>query len=54
MPRRAAACPAGFGAEGLPMGFQLFARAGSDADLLALGAAYHAATDWPACHPPRL
>lgn len=46
------ACPAGFGATGLPMGFQLFARAGRDADLLALGAAYHAATDWPGQKPP--
>jgi amidase len=45
-------CPAGFGAEGLPMGFQLFSRAGKDAELLALGAAYHAATDWPGQRPP--
>ncbi|HMO72652.1 MAG TPA: amidase [Paracoccaceae bacterium] len=46
------ACPAGFGPQGLPMGFQLVGRAGADAQVLALGAAYHAATDWPGRHPP--
>ena len=45
------AMPAGFGAAGLPMGIQLFGRQGADADLLALGAAYHAATDWPGRRP---
>ncbi len=43
----ALAVPAGFGTEGLPMGVQLFGPRGSDADLLALGAAYHAVTEWP-------
>ncbi|MFN4159536.1 MAG: amidase [Gemmobacter sp.] len=46
------ACPAGFGVAGLPMGFQLIGRAGADAGILALGAAYHAATDWPGRRPP--
>ena len=40
----ALAMPAGFGANGLPMGIQIFGPRGSDAELLALGAAYHAAT----------
>ncbi|WP_424986198.1 amidase [Microbulbifer sp. S227A] len=48
----ALAVPAGFGAQGLPMGVQIFGPRGSDARLLALGAAYHAATDWPAQRPP--
>jgi amidase len=48
------ACPAGFGAGGLPMGFQLIGRSGGDAAVLALGAAYHAATDWPGQRPPPL
>lgn len=47
----ALAVPAGFGAEGLPMGVQLFGPRGSDAKLLALGAAYHAATEWPQKRP---
>ncbi len=41
------AAPAGFGAQGLPMGIQIIGRRGSDAALLKLGAAYHAATEWP-------
>jgi amidase len=45
------AMPAGFGAGGLPMGIQLFGRHGSDADLLAMGAAYHDATGWPQKRP---
>ncbi len=45
------AVPAGFGAQGLPMGLQLFGPRGSDARLLSLGAAYHAATDWPKRRP---
>jgi amidase len=45
------ALPAGFGAGGLPMGVQLFGRHGADADLLAMGAAYHAATGWPQQRP---
>ncbi len=48
------ACPAGFGPQGLPMGFQLFGRNGADARVLALGQAYHAATDWPGRRPPLL
>jgi amidase len=48
------ACPAGFGAQGLPMGFQLFGRAGADRTILRLGQAYHAATDWPGRRPPRI
>ncbi len=45
------AAPAGFGAEGLPMGFQLFGLKGSDARLLSIGAAYHEATRWPQQRP---
>ncbi len=45
------AAPAGFGAEGLPMGFQLFGPKGSDARLLSMGAAYHEATTWPQKRP---
>jgi len=49
------AAPAGFGAQGqglgLPVGVQVFGPRGSDATLLALGAAYHAATNWPQNHP---
>jgi amidase len=45
------AVPAGFGANGLPAGLQLIGRRGSDAALLALGAAYHAATHWPQKRP---
>lgn len=48
----ALAVPAGFGANGLPMGVQLLARRGADAALLEIGAAYHAATNWPAARPP--
>lgn len=43
--------PAGFGANGLPAGVQIFGPRGSDAALLALGAAYHAATGWPQRNP---
>jgi amidase len=46
------ALPAGFGAEGLPTGIQLFGPTGSDATILAFGAAYHAETDWPGRRPP--
>ena len=48
------ALPAGFGAEGLPMGLQLAGPGGSDARILALGQAYHLATDWPGKCPPHL
>ena len=46
--------PAGFGAAGLPTGMQLFGPAGADARILALGQAYHRATDWPGRRPPGL
>ncbi len=45
------AAPAGFGKNGLPMGIQIFGRRGSDADILAIGAAYHEATGWPQRRP---
>jgi amidase len=45
-------CPAGFGRGGLPMGFQLAGPVGGDAQILALGQAYHRATDWPGQRPP--
>lgn len=47
----ALAMPAGFGAAGLPMGVQLIGPRGSDAALLAMGEAYHAATGWPQARP---
>ncbi len=43
--------PAGFGANGLPMGVQIFGPRGSDASLLAMGEAYHRATEWPTKRP---
>ena len=46
--------PAGFSQSGLPMGMQLFGPTGSDAALLAMGDAYHQATDWPNACPPAL
>jgi amidase len=46
--------PIGFGAGGLPMGMQIAGRVGDDAGVLALGQAWHLATDWPARRPPRL
>lgn len=46
------ALPAGFSAAGLPTGLQLFGRTGADAAILAMGEAYHAATDWPGRRPP--
>lgn len=39
--------PVGFGPVNLPMGVQLFASKGNDADLLKVAQAYHAATLWP-------
>jgi len=50
----ALAAPAGFGAQGLPMGLQLVGPRGADARLLGIGAAYHAATQWPDTRPPQL
>jgi amidase len=44
--------PAGFGTNGLPAGLQLIGAPGADATILALGRAYHAATDWPGQRPP--
>lgn len=44
--------PVGFGANGLPMGMQLAGRVGADAAILAMGQAWHEATDWPARRPP--
>ncbi len=46
--------PVGFGANGLPMGMQIIGRTGADLPLLALGEAYHRATDWPGRFPPPL
>ena len=46
------ALPVGFGPQGLPMGMQLAGRVGADRAVLALGQAYHAATDWPGRRPP--
>ncbi|WP_170759455.1 amidase [Ruegeria lacuscaerulensis] len=45
--------PVGFGAKGLPMGMQIFGPRGSDARILSIGAAYHAATGWPQNYPAR-
>lgn len=50
----ALALPAGFGTNGLPMGVQLIGRTGEDAAILAMGQAYHDATDWPGKAPPAL
>jgi amidase len=50
----ALACPAGFGPQGLPMGFQMFGPTGADAKILAMGQAYHRATDWPGKRLPDL
>ncbi len=46
--------PVGFSPEGLPMGMQLFGPTGADSELLAMGQAYHEATDWPGRCPPPL
>jgi amidase len=43
--------PAGFGANGLPIGIQLAGRRGEDAKLLRLAQAYHEAVDWPSKQP---
>jgi len=48
----ALALPGGFGAAGLPAGVQLIGAPGADAEILALGRVWHAATDWPARRPP--
>jgi amidase len=43
--------PVGFGPQGLPMGMQLAGPVGADAKVLAMGQAYHMATDWPGRRP---
>jgi len=44
--------PVGFGDNGLPMGMQLAGPHGGDAAILAMGEAWHQATDWPGQRPP--
>ncbi|AZL58073.1 amidase [Tabrizicola piscis] len=44
--------PVGFGAQGLPMGMQIIGRSGDDAGVLAIGQAWHRATEWPQQRPP--
>ena len=46
--------PAGFGANGLPMGLQLIGRRGADGRLLQVAQAWHKATDWPGRRPPAI
>ena len=46
--------PVGFGAQGLPMGMQLAGPVGADGAVLAMGQAWHLATDWPGKRPPVL
>jgi amidase len=46
--------PIGFGENGLPMGMQLAGPVGADAAVLAMGEAWHQATDWPGKRPPPL
>jgi amidase len=50
----AIAMPAGFGANGLPMGIQLIGRKGGDARLLEIAELYHRHTGWPEKRPPDL
>jgi amidase len=44
--------PVGFGPQALPSGMQIIGRSGNDAGVLAIGQAYHRATEWPQKHPP--
>jgi amidase len=44
--------PVGFGPQGLPSGMQIIGRSGDDAKVLAIGQAYHRATEWPQRRPP--
>lgn len=44
--------PAGFSDGGLPCGMQIIGRSGDDARVLAIGQAYHRATEWPQRRPP--
>ena len=46
------AVPAGFSAQGLPMGLQMFGRRGADLGLLELGKRWHAAAPWVNQRPP--
>ncbi|SFQ81762.1 amidase [Nitratireductor indicus] len=46
------AVPVGFNSQGLPTGMQIIGTTGADASVLALGAAYHDATQWPQRYPP--
>jgi amidase len=46
--------PVGFGSNALPMGMQIAGPVGADAGVLAVGQAWHRATDWPARRPPVL
>jgi len=48
------AAPAGFRAEGLPMGLQIIAPVGGDMDCLRLAHAYEAAARWGERRPPLL
>ncbi len=50
----ALAAPAGFSAQGLPMGIQIIAPVHAEMDCLRLAYAYEAATDWTARTPPML
>jgi amidase len=49
----ALAVPAGFGAQGLPMGLQLVGPRATDFDLLELGKTYHTAAEFAHQAPPR-
>jgi amidase len=44
--------PVGFSDAGLPMGMQIIGRSGDDARVLAIGQAWHRATEWPQRRPP--
>jgi amidase len=44
--------PVGFSASGLPMGMQIIGSSGDDAGVLAIGQAWHRATEWPQRRPP--
>jgi amidase len=44
--------PVGFSDAGLPMGMQIIGQSGDDARVLAIGQAWHRATEWPQRRPP--
>jgi amidase len=44
--------PLGLEPQGLPSGMQIIGRSGDDAGVLAIGQAYHRATEWPQRCPP--